>query len=464
MKSLYSILLACILLACISCNSNNNGEWTPGESPLLSKWASEIDTEKPWNQYPRPGMVRSEWINLNGLWEFTITKKGETAETWDSKILVPYPVESALSGITERVGENDELWYKRTIKIPGEWNEIIMLNFEASDWETKVFIDGELAGSHRGGYDPFSIDISDFVSAGSEHELSVSVWDPTDKGTQPRGKQVSKPGGIWYTPSSGIWQTVWMESLPGTYIESFRLQTDIGNGTVSIRPVINNPEDDISISAEVSSDGNKVAAYKGKFNGQFSISVPEFELWTPSNPVLYDIELVISRDGEELDRVKSYTGFRKVSLGDAGDGFTRILLNDEFLFQNGPLDQGFWPDGLYTPPTEEAMVYDLEMTKDMGFNMLRKHVKIESRRFYYWCDKMGILVWQDMPSGDKYIHGEMPDIDKSPEDIAQFKFELAAMIESKYNNPSIIIWVPYNEGWGQYDTPGITDFVKELDP
>ena len=410
-------------------------------------------------------MERKDWMNLNGLWDFAISNKDEEPTEWDNKILVPYPVESSLSGIAARVDETQQLWYSRKVKVPPGWkNRKIIINFEASDWETTLYIDNRMVGTHRGGYDPFSFDISGFVKAGKAHILKISVWDPTDNGTQPRGKQVSEPGGIWYTPSSGIWQTVWLEPLNMTYIKSFRTITDIDKGALKLNLEIFNIKDNINVSVQLLKEGNIIAEGNSDNPEEITLKVNDFELWSPDKPILYDLNIKLSGKEGILDEIKSYTGFRKVSLGDAGDGFTRILLNNRFIFQNGPLDQGFWPDGLYTPPTEEAMVYDLEMTKKMGFNMLRKHVKVENRRFYYWCDKIGLLVWQDMPSGDKYISGKMPDIEKSKKNEGQFIAELSALIDTKYNNPSIIIWVPFNEGWGQYNTAGISDFIKKYDP
>jgi len=294
--------------------------------------------------------------------------------------------------------------------------------------------------------------------------LVVSVWDPTDKGNNPRGKQVTEPGGIWYTPVTGLWQTVWLEPVNMTYFDSFRIITDIESGDISLFPRIVNLKDGLTINIKITREGSVLAEESRSFEETLKVNIKDIDLWTPDNPSLYEIELSISENDIILDHVRSHTGFRKISLGKSGDGFTRILLNNEFVYQNGPLDQGFWPDGIYTPPTEEAMVYDLEMIKKMGFNMLRKHVKIENRRFYYWCDKVGLLVWQDMPSGDRYIGRLSDDIDKAPGDRKQFEEELSRMVDTKYNHPSIIIWVPFNEGWGQYNTAEVTSFIKDLDP
>jgi beta-galactosidase/beta-glucuronidase len=409
-------------------------------------------------------MVRNEWINLNGLWDYAITPKDTKPEKWDGTILVPYPVESAISGVKKRVSENENLWYKRSFKIPSVWSKKhILLNFEACDWETIVWVDGKEVGKHRGGYDPFTFDITQSLGDQKIHELLVCVWDPTDKGTQPRGKQVSSPGSIWYTPTTGIWQTVWIEPVNESYISSFRTVTNADNGTITFKTDVKNAGTN-SLSFTIKKEGKKVAAVSGKSDQEISVQIEDPVLWSPENPFLYNITIELKEGNKTIDKVTSYTGIRKISLGKTDDGFTRMLLNNEFVWQNGPLDQGFWPDGIYTPPTEKAMVYDLEMIKKMGFNMLRKHVKVENRIFYYWCDKLGILVWQDMPSGDKYISGNQPDIEKSKEATEQYEFELKRMIETKYNHPSIIMWVPFNEGWGQFETGRITQLIADYDP
>ena len=448
----------------VSCTLNNEIKWKVAENPILTKWASGVDPLKPWLQYPRPDMVRTNWINLNGLWDYAITPKDTKPEKWEGSILVPYPVESAISGVKRRVSENENLWYKRSFKIPNVWSKKhILLNFEAGDWETTVWIDGKEVGKHRGGYDPFTFDITQSLGDQKVHELLVRVWDPTDKGTQPRGKQVSSPGSIWYTPTTGIWQTVWIEPVNESYIESFRTVTNADNGTINFKADIKNPGTG-SLSFIIKKEGKKVAEVSGKNNQEITVRIENPILWSPENLFLYDITIELKDGNKTIDKVTSYTGIRKISLGKTPDGFTRMLLNNEFVWQNGPLDQGFWPDGIYTPPAEKAMVYDLEMTKKMGFNMLRKHVKVENRIFYYWCDKLGILVWQDMPSGDKYIGGNQQDIEKSKEATEQYEFELRRMIETKYNHPSIIMWVPFNEGWGQFETGRITQLIADYDP
>jgi len=463
MRIVKSVSILSFLVLSVSCTPKDEINWKPAENPILTKWTSDVDPLKPWMQYPRPDMIRNAWLNLNGLWNYAITRKETKPEKWDGSILVPYPIESAISGVRKRVSENENLWYKRDFVIPNVWNnKHILLNFEACDWETKVWVDGKEVGTHRGGYDPFTFDITQSLGNQKHHELLVCVWDPTDKGTQPRGKQVSSPGSIWYTPTTGIWQTVWIEPVNESYISSFRTVTNADNGTIIFKSDVKNAAEG-SISFKIKKEGKTIATASGNVNNEITLQIKDPVLWSPDKPYLYDITIELKKNNKIVDKVKSFTGFRKISIGKTPDSFTRILLNNEFVYQNGPLDQGFWPDGIYTPPTEKAMVYDLLMTKKMGFNMLRKHVKVENRIFYYWCDKLGILVWQDMPSGDKSIGGNQPDIEKSKEATEQYEFELKRMIETKYNHPSIIMWVPFNEGWGQFETGRITRLISDYD-
>jgi hypothetical protein len=466
MKSIiHAIIITVAAIGIITSCDRKSSLWEITENPLITEWAVQMNPEKPWDVYPRPAIKRSDWMNLNGLWDYAITlKTSAQPDLWDGKILVPYPVESALSGVKKVVTENDLIWYRRAFTIPSKWkSRILLLNFEASDWETTVWINGEKIGSHRGGYTPFSFDITRFAEAGKNCEIVVSVWDPSDKGSQPRGKQVSKPGGIWYTPTSGIWQTVWIEPVNESYIESFSVYTSVENKTITVSPTVVNGSDK---RLRLSATGNGIIAVTDEksYGEDLTVRIENALFWTPDTPTLYNLELELLSDGKTVDEITSVAGIRKVSLGKTADGITRIMLNNEYLFQNGTLDQGFWPDGLYTPPTEEAMIFDLWTLKKMGFNMLRKHVKVENRVFYNWCDRIGLIVWQDMPNGDSHISGSMPDIDKDPESDSQFRYELRQLIKTHFNHPSIIIWVPFNEGWGQYNTGGITEYVKGLDP
>lgn len=456
-----------ILILTVSCRRTPINSWQPAENPLMTKWAKDVDPAAPWPEYPRPQMARKEWKNLNGLWNYAITDKDASRPSkWQGKILVPYPVESALSGVKRKMTDSLALWYETNFAIPAGWKEKqLLLNFEASDWETTVWIDGEIAGRHRGGYDPFSINITQLLAHKRNHTLTVRVWDPTDKGRQPRGKQVSKPGGIWYTSTTGIWQTVWLEPVPEISIGNIVIVPDIDKKRLSVTVCENTPETDTSLKAEVivKDKTRIIATAGGSADKPVNIDIPDPVLWSPENPFLYDLDIRMIQDGVVIDHVSSYAGMRKISIGKTEDGFTRILLNNSFLWQSGTLDQGFWPDGIYTPPTDGAMRSDIEALKEMGFNMIRKHVKVEPRRYYYQTDRLGMLVWQDMPSGDGFIEGNMPDIAKSPEDSAMFVTELSRMIETRFNNPSVIMWVIYNEGWGQYATAAMTDMVSKLD-
>ncbi len=441
-------------------------EWTPATGPLMTRWSKDVSPEKPLPEYPRPQLVRKDWINLNGLWDLAITpKESPRPQSFDSRILVPYPIESALSGVMKRVSENDRIWYRRTFELPRKWiGKRILLNFGAVDFDATVFVNGAEAGRHRGGYDAFTFDITDLVRAKGQNEIVVSVWDPTDAGTQPRGKQIRNPHGIWYTPTSGIWQTVWIEPVTAAYIRNLEITPDIDAESVKVRAIATSAIGQFNVEAKVLSGSGKVAGATALLGKDLDITIKKPKLWSPEKPHLYRLVVSLKIGSRTVDRVESYFGMRKISLGRDANGFTRMMLNNKPYFQFGPLDQGFWPDGIYTAPTDEALRYDIVMTKKFGFNMARKHVKIEPQRWYYWCDRLGLLVWQDMPSGDKYIGDKDPDIKRTAESAAQFETELEALIKGFYNHPCIVMWVPFNEGWGQYDTARITDLVRKLDP
>jgi len=449
--------------------------WQPAPGPLMTRWAKDVSPKNAHPEYPRPQMVRQQWQNLSGLWDYAITEKDAPQPTaWDGQILVPFPVESALSGVMKRVSEQERLWYRRTFKVPGSWKgKRVLLHFGAVDWEASVWVNGREIGTHRGGYDAFSFDITDALKASGDQELVVAVWDPTDAGYQPRGKQVRKPGGIWYTPTSGIWQTVWLEPVAASHIHSLRITPQVDASSVIVQTTARSGAGrSLEFEVEVL-DGTKVvqrakigtSSTAGEVVApRVELKVPNAKLWSPDSPHLYGLRIRLFEDGKKVDVVESYFGLRKIAVAKDAHGINRLFLNNRPLFQFGPLDQGFWPDGLYTAPTDEALRYDIEMTKKLGFNMARKHVKIEPARWYYWCDKLGLLVWQDMPSGDRYISGNQPDITRSPESAANFERELRAMVEGLYNHPCIVMWVPYNEGWGQWDTCRIVDLIKQWDP
>jgi hypothetical protein len=447
-------------------------EWKPAEGPLMTRWAKDVSPDNVLPEYPRPQMVRKEWQNLNGLWEYAIRPKDQAqppVDGNDGKILVPFPIQSALSGVMKQVGPDQRLWYGRTFTVPKEWNrQRVLLHFGAVDWETAVFVNGKEVGTHRGGYDPFSFDITDALkdNATGEQELFVSVWDPTDAGAQPRGKQVLKPGGIYYTAVTGIWQTVWIEPVPAEgSIASLRITPDVDTKTVRVAPRGTKGR---KVQIIVFDAGSAVVAGACDMNGSVDIPIPEPKLWDPDRPHLYD--LLVTLEGEGTDAVGSYFAMRKVALQKDEHGVQRIFLNNKPLFQWGPLDQGWWPDGLYTAPTDEALKYDIEITKKLGFNMIRKHVKVEPARWYHHCDKLGMLVWQDMPNGDKQAPWDPngthdgKEITRTPESAEQYDLELKAMIDALHNHPSIVMWVPFNEAWGQFDTVRVTSWIAKYDP
>jgi hypothetical protein len=469
-KTRILMVLVCGAVLLPFCDAGAQAKWAPAEGPLLTKWAKDVSPDKVHPEYPRPQMVRKPWENLNGLWDYAITAKDAPAPTeFDGEIMVPFPIESALSGVMKPVGEDKKLWYRRKFTIPEKLTYgRIMLNFGAVDFDAVIWVNGTKVGEHKGGYDSFSFDITDALKFGVvQQEIIVSVYDPVDAGRQPRGKQVRKPRGIWYTSVTGIWQTVWLESVPDAHIKSLKIVPDIDAGTVTVTAACSDEAAGFGIEARVKERWWPWP--KGKATGKpgkpIVIPIEDAKLWSPDSPFLYDLKVTLKdSEGKKVDAVKSYFGMRKISLGKDKDGFTRIMLNNEFLFQMGPLDQGWWPDGLYLAPTDQAFKYDIEVTKKLGLNMARKHVKIEPDRWYYWCDKLGLLVWQDMPSGDKYIDPDAPDFERSAKSARQFETELENLINNFYNHPSIIVWVPFNEGWGQYDTGRIAKLIKKLDP
>ncbi|MEZ4962778.1 MAG: PA14 domain-containing protein [Saprospiraceae bacterium] len=431
-------------------------QWKPSFSPLTTPWTKDVSSEKAWPEYPRPQMLRDEWMNLNGLWNFTLFDLESDRNSRGGKILVPFPVESALSGLGWKVEPRHMMVYSKDITIPEKWNgRHILLHFGAADWETEVYVNNKKVGDHKGGYDPFSFDITDFLTKEKTQRLSIQVKDPSDTGGQPVGKQSLNPRSIWYTATSGIWQTVWLEPVAEAYIASYRVEPDIDKGRAVVRVETGGEMDNYRVVVRVFEDGKILSTSTGKRGTPHLMSIPVPHLWSMEDPFLYDVFIdVEDPSGKVVDKVKGYFGMRKTSLGKDANGVTRLLLNNKFVFQLGPLDQGFWPDGLYTPPTEAAMKFDLETLKQMGFNMIRKHVKVEPDRWYYLCDKMGMLVWQDMPSAKN----------ESSEDRLQFKWEMKAMVDHLFNHPSVVMWVPFNEGWGQHDTEFYVEQLKNWDP
>ena len=474
-------------------------------SALVTRWGRAVTPENAWQSYPRPGMKRERWRNLNGEWDYAIRPKAEPRPTrMDGRILVPFAVESKLSGVARKVGPEDRIWYRRSFAVPGDWlGERIMLHFGAVDFEAHVLVNGGLVGSHRGGSDTFAFDITDYLKPGN-NELVVQVTDPTSAGAQPRGKQQLTPKSIWYTPVSGIWQTVWLEPVPSLHIEDVNVTPDIDAGALDVDVVLNRSTGNghaVRITAKVG--GKTVSSTIVRANRRARLPVPDARLWSPDDPYLYDldVELVAVTDplrhldqgareealitdaelqayaqarvtGAPLDAVRSYFAMRKSSLGPGKvAGQPMLLLNNKPVFQNGTLDQGWWPDGLLTPPSEEAIAYEIDFLKKAGFNMLRKHIKIEPAHYYYLADTMGILIWQDMPSGeeedslDQFVRPKASDEALMPARVTdEFEYELLRMISDLRDHPSIVTWVVNNEGWGQYASTRLGHMVKALDP
>jgi beta-galactosidase/beta-glucuronidase len=442
--------------------SAQSSQWSRADSPMNTPWTDEVGPDNALPEYPRPMMVREQWKNLNGVWDFEVTPKHQSAQDFNREILVPFPVESALSGVMEEVGAENRMWYRRTFTVDDlAEDERALLHFGAVDWHAHVYINGQLAGEHRGGYDPFSIDITDHLTDGGQ-EIVVTAWDPTDIGSQPVGKQSHDPRSIWYTAVSGIWQTVWLEYVPDSHITDLSITPDVDNSRITLTAATENTPEGYHIRATAYGDGELVGTSVGSHKNNVFIELENPRLWNPEDPFLYDLDVeILNEEGEIVDRVESYFGMRKITIGKDGDDYVRLLLNDEALFHIGPLDQGWWPDGLYTAPTDEALKHDIRVTKELGYNMIRKHVKVEPQRWYYWADKMGVVVWQDMPNGDMRP-GEIQQ--PTQETARQFETEYKAVIDALYNHPSIVMWVPFNEGWGQYDTERITRWTQSYDP
>lgn len=429
---------------------------------MQTPWTEKVDRNAPFPEYPRPQMVRDNWLNLNGPWEYAINRSNKQPKEYDGEIIVPFSPETELSGVSRQVGPDDWLWYRRSFAIPESFSgKRVILHFGAVDQEATVWVNDTQVISHIGGYLPFEADITDAL--GENNRIIVRVKDYTDKSWHTRGKQKTHRGGIWYTPQSGIWQSVWAEAVPENYIKKLSITPLFDSGSVEI-------------TAETT--GNESAyAHMGEesFALPAIIPVPGCEPWTPETPNLYGFSVTCGED-----KVDSYFAMRKFSVGEDENGVKRLMLNNRPYFHNGLLDQGYWPDGLYTAPTDEALIYDITLAKSMGYNMLRKHIKIEPLRWYYHCDRLGMLVWQDMPcGGGRYspvtvsaplitdIHlkdsayalfGRRSQIGRT-----EFKNELRDMIKHLYNCPCIAMWVPFNEGWGQFDSARMCDLIKSVD-
>lgn len=451
---------------------------------LKTRWFDRVDKACPLPEYPRPQLVRSEWLCLNGAWQYTITDQNATLpKTFDGVITVPFAIESALSGVGRKLQPNEILWYQRDIVLPPSFDgKRCILHFGAVDWQCTVYVNGTKVCAHTGGYCPFSADITDVLHE-SVNRIALRVYDPTDAGWQNRGKQSLQSHGFWYTGTSGIWQTVWMEPVNTCYVQKLRIVPDIDNSLIHLTTDLS---EEAALHAVIRA-GESVL-FDGDIEPNAHIPLPDPHLWSPEDPFLYDLTVTASQNGKVTDTVTSYFGMRKFSIGNDG-GITRLFLNNKPYFQRGLLDQGYYCDGGLTPPCDEAMIYDIQKMKDLGFNMLRKHIKVDLPRWYYHCDRLGMLVWQDMVSGGQYIGnfyaGVVPNMlgafprltpfslkdnhykrfnREKPEWRADYERELHEMIDTLFNCVSIYCWVPFNEGWGQFDAKRIASDVKAHDP
>ena len=436
---------------------------------LMTPWGEHLDENCILTEYPRPQMRRNSYLNLNGRWEYAITDSDESPRRWDGTILVPFSPESALSGVGRSLQPGQTLWYRREVILPQGFipaDGRLLLHFGAVDQEAAVYWNGRLLGRHMGGYNAFTLDATDAL--GPCNSLVVRVHDDTDASFHSRGKQKTRRGGIWYTPQSGIWQTVWMEAVPRHYIESLRIVPLFDQSAVEVMVRCSQP-----LQCEATVDGRTVPFTSGE---PARIPMPDFRAWSPEDPYLYDLSVTLGED-----RVESYFGMRKMEVRADRGGVKRLFLNGEPYFQSGLLDQGYWPDGLYTAPSDEALIYDIQTAKAMGFNLLRKHIKVEPMRWYYHCDRLGMMVWQDMPSGGgKYRFSTitLPLVTgihrrdnhyrafarASSQGRGEYMDELEEMVGQLFNAPSVVLWVPFNEGWGQFDSTLVMERLRALDP
>jgi len=494
MKRLSTLACLIVLAAQFCAAKTVKTAWSPAGDRIMSEWAEKIDPSAPLPEYPRPQMVRSEWVNLNGLWNYAITPAEATSFTAEGEILVPFCVESALSGVGRKVSQNDALWYSRTFTVPKAWKgRNVLLHFGAIDWASEIWVNGKSVCKHTGGYTPITVDITPYLTSSKTQTLQVKVLDATDQSYQPRGKQWEVPSGIWYTPVTGIWQTVWMEPVAKAHIDNYYVVSDIDNCKMDVSIdaaseagdsfVVEVIEGARGYSAEA--PGSAVVASATVSAGEHAVmDIADMHTWSYADPYLYGIKISQVRNGKVIDVVNGYTAMRKVSLINKRDDGKRLGINNEAEFMFGPLDQGWWPDGLYTAPSDEALHYDIKKTRDFGYNMIRKHIKIEPARWYYWADVEGIYLWQDMPSiGD---HGHPAHRDKEVADRTRNRWanlasvggtdcdipqewkdnyykEWGEIIASIKNFQCIVVWVPFNEAWAQFDTPQVVDFTRAQD-
>lgn len=440
------------LLLLTKCIGQNKPGWKIQQTSLRTKWADDVRQNSSIDEYPRPQMRREKWQNLNGIWNYAITDRNSNMPShFKGEILVPYPIESALSGVKRQLLPTQVLWYKRRFFISNDYNQRVILHFGAVDWQASVFVNGKDVGSHTGGYTAFSCDITEALEKDS-NELIVKVFDPTDQGIGPHGKQALNPINIYYTASSGIWQTVWIEKVGINHIKSLRINPDINNSAVNVVVLGSSVDCLVEVTAK---QGKKVVAnVEGKVNQNIVLPIRNVKLWSPETPFLYDLEVKLKKRDSIVDNIESYFGMRNVTIQKDVDGFERIFLNNKPYYNLGALDQGFWPEGLYTAPTDKALAFDIALIKAMGFNTIRKHIKVEPARWYFHADKIGILVWQDFVNPNQGL----PDGSRN-----EFEKQVKETIDQLYNYPCITTWVVFNEKWGQYDQKRITEWVKKYD-
>lgn len=436
--------------------------WRPAEPPLTTPWTHQVTPENALPEYPRPQLTRDRWMNLNGLWDYAggSSRPTETSE----QILVPFPPESALSGIQRH---DDHMLYRRTFTIPPDWrDQRVLLHLGAVDQRAEVLVNGQRVAVHEGGHTAFSADITDALAPGDQQQIEIYAQDRNEQAPHPVGKQRTSPGGILYTGASGVWQTVWLEPVPASHITDLDITPDLDTSSFTLSAGTTATPDERLEAVVRDREGREVARASAPVHDELRLPIADPHLWSPDDPYLYDFTVrLLDADGEVVDEVGSYAGMRSVGLVHDAEGRPRITLNGEIVFQHGPLDQGYWPDGIYTAPTDEALRFDLERTKELGFNMIRKHVKVEPARWYYWADRIGLLVWQDMPSlpVDLAVPPEQtPPPDQ--ESQANFREELLELVDQLRNVTSLVVWVPFNEGWGEFDTAEIAALVKQQDP
>ena len=486
------------LIMAVAVTSAYAQQWAPVGDNIKTSWAEQIDPSNPLPEYPRPQMVRADWMNLNGLWDYAITDASAESFVSEGKILVPFAVESSLSGVGRKITKENALWYEKTFTLPKKWKgKNVLLHFGAVDWQADVYVNGVLVGGHKGGYDPFSFDITPYLKKSGKQTLKVKVQDATDNSLQPRGKQCFINRSIWYTPVSGIWQTVWLEPVAPAYVNNYYVVTDIDKGEMIFEVDAVSAEGDV-VKVAVLEGGVGYSAEKPSQNviaeavaegGKAVVKISDVKTWSPDSPYLYGVKVSIERKGKTVDSVDGYTAMRKISIvkDNTPNRYKRMALNNEALFHFGPLDQGWWPDGLYTAPDDEALEWDIIKTKEMGFNMIRKHIKLEPARWYYYCDKHGIMVWQDMPCIGDHSKKQMPARDKEIQDAIWNKWssdsflggtdckipqewkdnyyrEWTNIINAFKNFQCIVVGVPFNEAWGQFDTPAAVRLTRKLDP